>query len=75
MHLHLFSLGALHQRNGDADSGKRNACGMHGHAGTFSDLHSYPRHMVLHSLGSVVYLFKFDADARSDLHMHRRHLR
>jgi hypothetical protein len=31
--------------------------------------------MDLHKLGSVVYVLKFDADARSDLHMHGRHLR
>ena len=75
MHLHLLHLGTLHQRNADADGGEHNACGMHGNAGTIADLHSCPWHMDLHKLGSVVYVLKFDADARSDLHMHGRHLR
>ena len=75
MHLHLLNLGALHERNGDADGSERHAYGMHGHAGTIAALHSYPRHMDLHKLGSVVYVLQFDADARSYLHLHGRHLR
>ena len=75
MHLHLLRMGSLYQRNGDADGGEFDPGRMHGNAGTFPALHSSPRHMDLHKLGSVVYVLKFDADARSDLHMHRRYLR
>ena len=75
MRLHLLHLGSVCKWNADADGNERNAYGMHGHAGTIAALHSYPRHMDLHKLGSVVYVLQFDADARSYLHLHGRHLR
>ena len=62
------------KRNADPYVDERHAYGMHVNAGTIAALHSCPRHMVMHKLGSLVYLLQFDANAHTDMHMHGRHL-